>query len=76
MRSFKNHAAPIMMKMGPVKLMAVMSAMGMCGKAMNHSIKPAECTPPRQNWPLTLVGQYERAPERSTKGNRISKAHR
>ena len=40
MRSFKNHAAPSMMNIGPVKPSAVMSAKPMCGKAVNHNMSP------------------------------------
>ena len=56
MGSPKNQAAPNMMKMGPVKPMAVMSASGICGNAMNHKMSPTVCTPPRQNWPLMSLG--------------------
>jgi hypothetical protein len=45
-----------MMKIGPVKPMAVMSAKGICGKAVNHKIRPTVCTPPRQNCPAILTG--------------------
>ena len=56
MGSPKNQAAPIMMKIGPVKPMAVMSASGILGKAVNHNTSPSVCTPPRQNWPAMFTG--------------------
>ena len=40
MRSPSNQAAPIMMKIGPVKPMAVVSASVMCGMAVNHRHRP------------------------------------
>jgi hypothetical protein len=40
-------AAPSMMKIGLVKPIAVVSASGMCGRAMNHNISPEACTTPR-----------------------------
>ena len=58
MRSPKNQAAPSMMKMGPVKPMAVMSAKARCGSAANHSNKAELCTAPRQNCPFQLLGLY------------------
>jgi hypothetical protein len=45
-----------MMKIGPVKPMAVMSAKGILGKAVNHNTSPSVCTPPRQNWPAMFTG--------------------
>ena len=36
-----------MMKIGPVKPMAVVSASGMCGSARNHNTSPSVCTAPR-----------------------------
>ncbi len=69
-----------MMKMGPVKLMAVMSAKGILGKAMNHNMRPTVCTAPRQNWPFTSVGQKVlkpcNTPERNTKGKITNKPQR
>ena len=40
MGSPKNQAAPSMMKMGPVKPSAVMSAKVILGSAVNHNTKP------------------------------------
>ena len=40
MRSPSSQAAPIMMKIGPVKPMAVVSASVMCGMAANHRYSP------------------------------------
>ena len=62
-----------MMKMGPVKPMAVMSAKGIFGKAVNHKIRPRVCTPPRQNCPAMLTGMYVRQPSRNTQGRITSK---
>ena len=53
----KNQAAPIMMKIGPVKPMAVMSASGIFGSAANHSISPTVWKAPRRNCPLTCLGR-------------------
>ena len=55
--SLKNNHAPIMMKIGPVKPMAVMSASGMRGSATNHRQRPSVCTAPRLNWPPIWVGR-------------------
>ena len=46
-----------MMKIGPVKPMAVMSARGIFGSAANHRNKPMVCSAPRVNCPPTRLGQ-------------------
>ena len=46
-----------MMKIGPVKPMAVMSASGIIGSAANHRHSPAVWKAPRTNWPRTFFGR-------------------
>ena len=76
MGSCKNMAAPIMMKIGPVKPMAVMSASAILGSAMNHNIRPTVCTAPRKNCPLTCLGTKGRQPWRQTSGSITMKPNR
>ncbi len=65
-----------MMKIGPVNPIAVVSANGMCGNALNHITSPTVCTAPRENWPPTRLGQYAAAPARTTSGNITTTAAR
>ena len=57
MGSRKNKWAPTMMKIGPVKPMAVMSASGIFGRATNHKHSPSVCKAPRVNCPPICLGR-------------------
>ena len=54
--SLNTSTAPSMMKIGPVKPIAVVSARLMCAMAVNQMNRPRACTPPRVNWPSRLCG--------------------
>ena len=69
MGSPKNNTAPAMMKIGPVKPMAVISAIATFGKAMNQSMRPSVCTKPRQICPRRLCGIQAIKPLRNMKGS-------
>ena len=64
----RNQAAPSMMKIGPVKPIAVMSASPIRGKAVNQNIRPTVCKAPRHHWPIMFNGRYAASPPRSTSG--------
>ncbi len=67
--SLSSQAAPISTNSGLVKLIAVMSASGMCGSAVNHRMRPSVCRPLRQTWPLIDSGHSRcRPPARTTIG--------
>jgi len=50
------------MKIGQVNPIAVVSANGICGNALNHITNPAVWTAPRENWPPSRLGQYAARP--------------
>ena len=74
--SRKNRPAPIMMKIGVVKPIAVMSASGIFGSALNHKTSPSVCTAPRVNCPRTLRGQQAASPRCHTSGSSTRKPNR
>jgi hypothetical protein len=62
-----------MMKIGPVKPMAVMSASGILGSAVNHRHSPTVWARPRLNWSRMFRGMKLAAPPRQTNGRITSR---
>ena len=67
--AFGTQAAPTSTNSGLVKLMAVMSASGRCGRARNHSVRPTVCSIARHSWSFIDSGCNPRRPARHSRGN-------
>ena len=67
--SRSSQAAPSSTKSGLVKPIAVMSASGMCGSAMNHSTRPKVCNALRVRCPRTEAGRRRDRPTVTSNGS-------